>query len=167
MLESSNPLEWIVVNVDRLDIVQRLDTIMERFVRGMRAHFSHNQSFGLTTTQIFVMRYLSYVEQAKSSEIARIAGLSPGAITQVCDELVRLNYVDRVRSSEDRRVVNVVLTEAGRQKLKELSIDRAQKLGAIMDKLGAEDARTFLTLLERLVEILDDDASASGWGCKH
>lgn len=144
---------------EHVNIVERLDTILERFVRAMRTHVPHNESSGLTTTQMFVMRYLSYVEQAKSSEIARIAGLSPGAITQVCDELVRLKFVDRIRSNNDRRVVFVALTDAGRQRLKDLVTERAKKLGALMDKLGEEDARQFLTLLERLVEILDEDES--------
>ncbi|WP_232302236.1 MarR family winged helix-turn-helix transcriptional regulator [Alicyclobacillus hesperidum] len=153
------------VNTERLDIVQKLDTIVERFVRGMRAHFPENKS-GLTTTQLFVMRYLSFVQQAKSSEIARIAGLSPGAITQVCDELVRLHYVERVRSNEDRRVVYVSLTEDGKRQLRLLSIERTKKLGDLLDKLGEDDARQFLNLLERMVEILDNECDAPCHGRK-
>ncbi|WP_230088274.1 MarR family winged helix-turn-helix transcriptional regulator [Alicyclobacillus mali (ex Roth et al. 2021)] len=144
------------VNGDRLDIAQRLDTIMERFFRGMRSQFYTEDKFGLTHTQAFVLRHLSVVPQAKSSDLARIAGLSPGAITQVCDELVRLGYVERVRSSEDRRVVYVILTDRGRSHLRELTRDRAVKIAHLLDKLGEEDARVFLELLERLVTIMDE-----------
>ncbi|MBF8378802.1 MarR family transcriptional regulator [Alicyclobacillus mali] len=144
------------MNGDRLDIAQRLDTIMERFFRGMRSQFYTEDKFGLTHTQAFVLRHLSVVPQAKSSDLARIAGLSPGAITQVCDELVRLGYVERVRSSEDRRVVYVILTDRGRSHLRELTRDRAVKIAHLLDKLGEEDARVFLELLERLVTIMDE-----------
>lgn len=148
------------VNGDRLDIAQRLDTIMERFFRGMRSHFTEDK-FGLTHTQAFVLRHLSLVPQAKSSDLARIAGLSPGAITQVCDELVRLGYVERVRSSEDRRVVYVILTERGRSHLRELTRNRAAKIAELLDKLGESDARKFVELLERLVAILDENPCGS------
>lgn len=146
-----------VHDTDRLNHVRKLDTILERFVRGMRAH-SHEHKLGLTTTQFFVIRYLSFVDQAKSSEIARIAGLSPGAITQVCDELVRLRFVERVRSNEDRRVVYVALTDQGRQHLKSLVTERATRLSELMDKLGEDDANTFIRLLDRLVNILDEES---------
>lgn len=141
----------------RLDNIRKLDTILERFVRGMRFHHAGEKS-ELTTTQFFVLRYLSFVEQAKSSEIARIAGLSPGAITQVCDELVRLDYVERVRSKEDRRVVYVTLKSAGREKLKSLLTERATRLGELMGKLSEGESEQFIRLLERLVEVLDEES---------
>lgn len=148
----------VVVNeTERLNHVRKLDTILERFVRGMKAH-SHVDKPGLTTTQFFVIRYLSFVDQAKSSEIARIAGLSPGAITQVCDELVRLDFVERVRSDEDRRVVYVALTEAGRQQLKKMMTERVTRFSELLDKLGDEDANTLIRLLDRLVGILDAES---------
>ncbi|SIS64800.1 MarR family winged helix-turn-helix transcriptional regulator [Alicyclobacillus vulcanalis] len=148
------------MNGDRLDIAQRLDTIIERFFRGMRSHFTEDKH-GLTHTQAFVLRHLSLVPQAKSSDLARISGLSPGAITQVCDELVRLGFVERMRSSEDRRVVYVILTDRGRMHLRELTKDRAAKIAQLLDKLGEHDARKFLELLERLVSILDEQPCGS------
>ncbi|WAH38906.1 MarR family winged helix-turn-helix transcriptional regulator [Alicyclobacillus dauci] len=142
---------------DNMENVSRLDTILERLVRIMK---TRSEPIGLTTTQFFVLRYLDFTQQAKSSDLARIAGLSPGAITQVCDELVRLGFVERVRSKEDRRVVFVELTEAGRSKLKAILSQRAIRLGQLMDKLGAEDANRLIELLERLVGILNAESKS-------
>lgn len=123
----------------------------------MKVQSSANM-LGLTATQLFVMRYLSLTSEAKSSDIARTAGLSPGAITQVCDELVRLGFVERVRSNEDRRVVYVCLTESGQAELQKFLAQRTMRLKELMDKLGESDARELMRLLDRLVEVLETEA---------
>ncbi|EJY56012.1 transcriptional regulator, MarR family [Alicyclobacillus hesperidum URH17-3-68] len=47
-----------------------------------------------------------------------------------------------------------------------LSIERTKKLGDLLDKLGEDDARQFLNLLERMVEILDNECDAPCHGRK-
>ncbi len=142
---------------ENLDQVRKLDSILERLSRSMKTR-REVEATGLTTTQLFVLRYLSLNENAKSSDIAKIAGLSPGAITQVCDELVRLGYVERTRSIEDRRVVFVRLTESGEARIKELLARRAVRLSQLLDKMGREDAAALTRLLERLVEVLESES---------
>lgn len=137
--------------------VKKLDSVLERLFRKMKVQSSANM-LGLTATQLFVMRYLSLTSEAKSSDIARTAGLSPGAITQVCDELVRLGFVERVRSNEDRRVVYVCLTESGQAELQKFLAQRTMRLKELMDKLGESDARELMRLLDRLVEVLETEA---------
>ncbi|WP_371826328.1 MarR family winged helix-turn-helix transcriptional regulator [Alicyclobacillus fastidiosus] len=141
--------------LENLDQVRRLDNILERLFRAMKAHGGIET--GLTTTQLFVMRYLSYKDDVKSSDIARMAGLSPGAITQVCDELVRLGYVERTRSKDDRRVVFVTLTEEGRAKVKAWLARRAVRLSQLLDKMGRKDADALTELLERLVNVVETE----------
>lgn len=139
------------------DVLRRLDAVLERLVRKMKVH-SAAHKIGLTATQLFVMRYLSIEGEAKSSDISRTAGLSPGAITQVCDELVRLGFVERGRSNEDRRIVNVRLTESGRKQLQKFLASRTLHLKELMDKLGDSDARQLMALLEKLVDVMEVDS---------
>ncbi|GMA60515.1 MarR family transcriptional regulator [Alicyclobacillus fastidiosus] len=141
---------------ENIDQVRKLDNILERLFRAMKARGGIET--GLTTTQLFVMRYLSYNDDVKSSDIARIAGLSPGAITQVCDELVRLGYVERTRSKDDRRVVFVALTDEGRANVKDWLARRAIRLSQLLDKMGRKDADALTELLERLVNVVETES---------
>lgn len=138
------------------DVLSRLDSVLERLFRRMRAQSSVNQ-FGLTATQLFVLRYLSLEGDAKSSDISRTAGLSPGAITQVCDDLVRLGFVNRVRSKEDRRVVYIHLTPSGNEQLQKFLAYRTLRLKQQLDKLADDDALQLIALLEKLVDVMELD----------
>lgn len=56
----------------------------------------------------------------KATEIADFFSVTPGAVTSMCDKLEKLHFVQRVRESEDRRVVNMKLTTEGEQKVQEI-----------------------------------------------
>ncbi len=49
------------------------------------------------------------------AEMAEALGISPGGMTRTLDRLEEKRLVDRVRSREDRRVVTLAPTSAGRQ----------------------------------------------------
>jgi DNA-binding MarR family transcriptional regulator len=136
-----------------------MDETLARLSRFMKLQ-SIFKKYGLTATQMFIMRYLSHEAPAKSSDIAKFAGLSPGAITQVCDELVRMGVVGRSRSDTDRRVVYVDLTSEGHAKVQSMLEDRAVRVGNILDKLGYEDADTLLRLLGKLADIVEAEEIA-------
>ncbi|WP_188882695.1 MarR family winged helix-turn-helix transcriptional regulator [Alicyclobacillus cellulosilyticus] len=140
--------------VDFEQKVRQLEDLMARLQRLM--HIRHTpHRFGLTTSQVFILRFLDKVGCAKASDIARVAGLSPGAVTQVCDELVRLRLVQRKRSADDRRVVNVSLTEEGRQRLEHIRSVQVRRLMEVLYQLGPDDTEAFLRIMRRLVETVE------------
>jgi DNA-binding MarR family transcriptional regulator len=138
-----------------------LDDLLTRLSRALRVQFFRNAN-GLTASQVFVTSFLSKRERAKASEIAKVAGLSPGAVTQVCDELVRLGLVERERSDADRRVVYVQLTEAGRQRVEQIRRQRAERIMDIVRQLEQEEVETFERVLHKVVGILETQDSHPG-----
>ena len=54
------------------------------------------------------------------AELARACTLDVGAMTRTLDRLEAKGLVKRVRSSEDRRVVNLELTDEGRATAKQI-----------------------------------------------
>jgi len=131
---------------------------MTRFQRAMQTEFVRS-GFGLTASQLFILRYLTGCGQAKASDIAKMSGLSPGAVTQVCDELVKVGLVDRSRSTDDRRVVYITITVAGRERFEGIRRKRSEKLQDILYKLGVADAQEFARILSRVVDIVETDLS--------
>jgi DNA-binding MarR family transcriptional regulator len=137
---------------------QALEDVFARFHRVLHSHFV-NSTLGLTASQVFILRYLASCPQAtKASDIAKAAGLSPGAVTQVCDELVRMGYVERSRSTADRRVVHVRITQPGREKLDEIRKLRIRQAQSILEQLGQDDVDEFVRIVNRILEIVEKDA---------
>ena len=62
-----------------------------------------------------VLRVLLAGDGLKSSDVASRGWSSPGTLTSVVNTLVREGYVERRSDAEDRRVVRLFVTEAGRQ----------------------------------------------------
>jgi len=60
-----------------------------------------------------VMIYLGRADTA--AELARLADIDTGAMTRTLDRLEAKGLLRRVRSQEDRRVVKLELTDAGRE----------------------------------------------------
>ena len=101
----------------------------ERRLRGRDAHRRSDQ--GLSHHQVRALFHLASEEgETTAGCLAKRAELSPASMTAMLDQLERDGYVTRRRSEEDRRQVNVRLTDRGREKL-------AEKRGAWEDKWRA------------------------------
>ena len=72
---------------------------------------------GLTAPQLLVMHSIDRLGHAKPSEIAREVVLSPATITSILDRLEKAGLILRERSVQDRRAVEIVLTDIGRDRL--------------------------------------------------
>lgn len=81
--------------------------------------FVHLLSEGesLTQNQLILLLQLKINSGMKATEIADFFNVTPGAVTSMCDKLEKLNLVHRVRENEDRRVVKMVLTRMGEEKV--------------------------------------------------
>jgi DNA-binding MarR family transcriptional regulator len=135
--------------------IRQFEDILARFQQVSHTH-SQIKKFGLTTSEMFILRYLDACDRAKASDVAKVVGLSPGAVTQVCDELVKAGFVKRTRSDHDRRVVYIDITEKGRDKLEEIRQARIQKWRRVMEQLGPEDATTLLRIMGRILDLVDE-----------
>lgn len=71
----------------------------------------------------------------KATEIADFFNVTPGAITSMCDKLEKLNLVQRVRKNEDRRVVKMVLTKVGKDKVHDVFLKFPQEKLSNMAKI--------------------------------
>ena len=75
------------------------------------------------------------------SELVSTLALTQSAVTELVQRAEGAGLVERATSSEDARVVNLTLSELGKQ-----------RLAAVHDALGPERAQ-----LRRVVDLLDED----------
>ncbi|WP_330949457.1 MarR family winged helix-turn-helix transcriptional regulator [Virgibacillus sp. MG-45] len=74
----------------------------------------------LSQNQLILLLQLEINGGMKATEIADFFSVTPGAVTSMCDKLEKLNLVKRERKSEDRRIVKIVLTNVGEDKVHEI-----------------------------------------------
>src|SRR5690349_17687216 len=73
---------------------------------------------GLTHAQWVPLFKLYHGEATTVAELGRTCQIDAGAMTRTLDRLEMKGLVQRVRSSEDRRVVRLELTDEGRETAK-------------------------------------------------
>src|SRR5689334_22025941 len=116
--------------------IQRLEAAMTLLKRAhMTAREDLSQGFQLTRTQLEIL--VMFGEQATWTvgELAMRLGLTPSAITQTVETLVRRGLVDRRPDDHDRRVIRLELGAAGHELTARLHALRHARMQAIADIL--------------------------------
>jgi DNA-binding MarR family transcriptional regulator len=105
---------------------------------------------GLTHAQWMPLLKL-YMGASTVAELARQSNLDAGAMTRALDRLEAKSLVKRVRSSEDRRVVNLELTEEGRAVAKKIPAVICGVQNAHMRGFTLEEWQQLKVLLRRML----------------
>ena len=111
-------------------------------------------SADLTTSQYNVLRILrgSHPTRLTSGEVGeRMIARDPD-VTRLVDRLVTRGLVARVRSRQDRRVVEVGVTDTGLAVLRELDAHVAKMPTALLGHLGQKRLRQLADLLDAAIE---------------
>lgn len=103
----------------------------------------------LTYTQYITMMVLWEFKSIGVKELGRHLYLDSGTLTPLLKRLESKGFVRRERQTEDERLVNIVLTEAG-EGLKERAALVPLKMSECI-KLDPQDAGTLYTLLYKLL----------------
>ena len=99
-----------------------------------------------------ILRWLARRGAVTVSHVAKLAGVSPSAITQAARKLEREGYLARRRDEHDQRVVWIDLTERGVQMVGEVRQLQRRRLREILSVLSAEERTELGRLLERIAE---------------
>ncbi len=105
---------------------------------------------GLTYTQYIVFLVLWEKDGISVTEIGEKLMLDNGTLSPLLKKMEQAGYVERRRSREDDRVVEITLTETGRA-LQEKAKDVPGKVAGCID-LPAEKAQQLYALLYELLE---------------
>lgn len=107
---------------------------------------------GLTNAQWIPLFKLSIGSASTVAELARECQLDAGAMTRLLDRLETKGLLRRVRSSEDRRVVNLELTDSGRTAAQQIPDVLCRVQNAHMKGFSQAEWQTLKSLLRRILE---------------
>jgi len=90
-----------------------------------------------------------------ASHLAQAADLAPATVSEMLDALVGAGLVERVRDTDDRRVVRVSLTPLGRREHDARRARFVKAWGRELADLDSDALRGATIVLERLAQFFD------------
>ena len=110
--------------------------------------------FGMPLSHVQVLVMLDHRGSLSITEISQSFGIAKPNITPLVDRLIEDGLVMRERNSADRRVVNVVICEKGRERLADIYRRLCDNLFDWTRTLSREDLASFNDALETIVRLL-------------
>jgi DNA-binding MarR family transcriptional regulator len=125
------------------DVIENLDACLAR----------HDLLQGRWWVLILLMREQNLT--ASPSVLAEKAGVTRATMTGLLDSLERTGLIERIPHDEDRRMLNVRLTEKGQQRLDEVMPDYYSRVALVMKELSENDRDLLMEMLQKVGSRVD------------
>ncbi len=116
-------------------------------------HDCADQLFGendISFVQWIALRKLSEGTALTASELCREMRHDNGALTRLLDQLEERGFIERKRSQQDRRVVDLQITPAGLSKVNELTPPLVNNLNSALQNFSSDEFNELIRLLLKL-----------------
>lgn len=104
----------------------------------------------LSMQELRVVEYLGDVGTTRMKELAEYMLLAVNSVTSLIDKLEEQGLIRRERSNDDRRVVNVELTPAGKGVYQAAVGEKLSLLRLMLGGLDAKEQETFMALFRKI-----------------
>ena len=106
----------------------------------------------ITNNDMHIIEAIGLNQKTTMSVVAKKMKITAGSLTTAMNGLVNKKYVIRERSEEDRRVVNIWLTEKGEKAYHHHAEFHRQMTNAVIEKLDENEIPVLLKTLNGLDE---------------
>ncbi len=122
----------------------------------IRSHIraTATSNFDITVEQFHVLRYVRR-GVTSMSDLAVAKNISRPAISQAVDVLVKKGLLTRVQSTQDRRVVDLALTDEGSALLDAVFKENREWMKGRMSNLTATELKLILNATEVMKKIME------------
>ncbi len=110
--------------------------------------------YDLSLAHILILREIVRLGSPSMKDLVNSLDISSAMMTHFTDQLESKEFVERKRSDNDRRVVNIFLTQKGKDicdKIKSLHKDR---LSRFLEKFSSEDREEFIRSFGELYRLI-------------
>ena len=110
------------------------------------------QGVELSMTEVHVLEAIQNAAEPTMTNVSRTLRVTIGTLTTSISTLVRKGYVTRIRGEEDRRVVNLHLTDNALEVLKVHAKFHDEMIESVFKDLNIEEDEVLIKSLERVNE---------------
>jgi len=111
---------------------------------------------GITRVQIMTLRFVSFNDECKTSDIADCLAVSRPDATRIVDTLVNKGFIKRVYDKNDRRVIRLKITKEGKKAFEDIKKELIINFSEIIDKMEKEDAEALMKGMKALCNVLKE-----------
>lgn len=105
-----------------------------------------------TMLQVQALKTIKDNSPITASELATRLQMSPSAITQMTDRLVKSKLITRSTDKNDRRLILLTLTNQGEQHLALILKKMEQKANKILAPISEKELQTVVAIFENFLE---------------
>ncbi|HAS92916.1 MAG: winged helix-turn-helix transcriptional regulator [Tissierellia bacterium] len=117
----------------------------------------------LTITEMHLIENIGYSTERTMSDTAKAVKVTSGTLTTAIDNLIKKGYVERRRSSEDRRVVKIRLTEKGKAAYKSHEDFHKDLVISALQQLNSEEEEVLIRVLTSIEKFFSEKYKYAGW----
>ena len=128
------------------DGIARLDELIVTIGQRLLSFFA-SKSADFTLKEMFVIELLGGRESATVSELASAVSVPLTTMSSIVNRMVHKGYLERYRIEEDRRVVLVRLSPAGRAVFEQHRRDYIESVSEVLGALSDEEQHKILRLI--------------------
>lgn len=146
---SISEIKEIAVNEQTLFDLEKL---FRQVIRMMRSDIHKLMDVKISFNEISVLLILKHYGPQKASMLSKYQHVSASQITSITNNLVKKKLVGREKSTTDRRVVELRLTEEGMRLIKEVEKIKSQYLQTKFSSFSNNEIQLFMKLLHKLTD---------------
>ena len=102
---------------------------------------------------LFCVAFCDINQKVKLTDVAKTLKVTLPAITHKVNDLVEKNYLEKVPSEKDLRVIFIKLTETGKNYVESIRDDYYKPIEQLSLHLGEEDTKNLLRIMNKISEI--------------
>jgi DNA-binding MarR family transcriptional regulator len=107
----------------------------------------------ITFPQMIVLEFLREKGVCKMKDIAENFSVTTSAVTGLVDRMVKSDMITREADPDDRRVINVKLTENGKEAIGRIVKKRLDMIINVFGKLEQSEREAYVKILEKVYDI--------------
>jgi len=138
------------------DLLDNVMSTLRQIIRAIDLHSRQlTKRYGLTGPQLLVINEIKRSSKKQISEISKNVSLSQATVTSILDRLCQQGFTVRQRSDQDKRKVNMYLTEKANKILDQKPSMVQDKFTEQFDKMEDWEKYMLLASLKKLASMMN------------
>lgn len=125
----------------------------------MAEGFFSQKKIPITPSQSVVLYFVAKRKKSNVKEIAEKLNVTSSAATQLIDGLVKNGFLEKTEGQDDRRIVNVAITEKTKKQIARMQERILERIQEILSPLSEEEFKTYLKITQKIAENLNRNDS--------
>lgn len=142
-------------NDELLEIIKEFSNVFNEFnSKSLKIIDKQLNKSGLVRTHFRILHELMGGKELSMSDLSELLHVTKPNITVLIDKLVKLDFVERVNSSNDRRVYLIRLTDKGEKFIKGYSEELIKSSAHFLSSLDTEDLELIKLTTQAMKKLL-------------